>query len=63
MDKEHILRRGPVSMLFVPANRPERFDKAAASGASAVVLDLEDAMQLCLRQVSEVHCYRAEGQP
>lgn len=44
MDKEHILRRGPVSMLFVPANRPERFDKAAASGASAVVLDLEDAV-------------------
>ncbi|MBL4874381.1 MAG: hypothetical protein JKY41_13600 [Rhodobacteraceae bacterium] len=30
--------------LFVPANRPERFSKAAASGADAVILDLEDAI-------------------
>lgn len=30
--------------LFVPANRPERFAKAAASGADAVILDLEDAI-------------------
>ncbi len=30
--------------LFVPANRPERFAKAAASGACAVILDLEDAV-------------------
>lgn len=30
--------------LFVPANRPERFAKAAASGADAVILDLEDAV-------------------
>ncbi len=38
---------GPVlgrSMLFVPGNRAERFDKAAASGADAVILDLEDAV-------------------
>ncbi|MBR0706343.1 HpcH/HpaI aldolase/citrate lyase family protein [Bradyrhizobium liaoningense] len=32
------------SFLFVPANRPERFDKAAASGAHQVILDLEDAV-------------------
>ena len=32
------------SYLFVPGNRPERFDKAAASGAGAVILDLEDAV-------------------
>ncbi|NPD17715.1 CoA ester lyase [Xinfangfangia sp. D13-10-4-6] len=32
--------------LFVPANRPERFAKAAASGADAVILDLEDAVAL-----------------
>lgn len=32
--------------LFVPANRPERFSKAAASGADAVILDLEDAVAL-----------------
>jgi citrate lyase subunit beta / citryl-CoA lyase len=30
--------------LFVPGNRPERFVKALASGADAVVLDLEDAV-------------------
>lgn len=33
-----------VAPLFVPANRPERFAKAAASGAGAVILDLEDAV-------------------
>ncbi len=30
--------------LFVPADRPERFLKALASGADAVILDLEDAV-------------------
>jgi citrate lyase subunit beta / citryl-CoA lyase len=30
--------------LFVPADRPDRFSKAAASGADAVILDLEDAV-------------------
>lgn len=30
--------------LFVPGSRPERFGKALASGADAVVLDLEDAV-------------------
>lgn len=34
-----------VAPLFVPANRPERFAKAAASGADAVILDLEDAVR------------------
>lgn len=33
-----------VAPLFVSANRPERFAKAAASGADAVILDLEDAV-------------------
>ena len=32
------------SFLFVPANRPERFAKAVASGADAVILDLEDSV-------------------
>jgi citrate lyase subunit beta / citryl-CoA lyase len=32
------------SMLFVPGDRPERFDKATGSGADAVILDLEDAV-------------------
>ncbi len=33
------------SYLFVPGDRPERFDKAIASGAHGVILDLEDAVQ------------------
>ncbi|CAN5247269.1 CoA ester lyase [soil metagenome] len=32
------------SLLFVPGDRPERFDKAAASGADAIILDLEDSV-------------------
>lgn len=34
----------PRSYLFVPGDRPERFDKAWASAADAVILDLEDAV-------------------
>jgi citrate lyase subunit beta/citryl-CoA lyase len=34
----------PVSALYVPGDRPDRFDKAAASGADVVILDLEDAV-------------------
>ena len=32
------------SLLFVPGDRPERFAKADASGADAVILDLEDSV-------------------
>lgn len=32
------------SLLFVPGSRPERFDKAAASGADTIIIDLEDAV-------------------
>jgi citrate lyase subunit beta/citryl-CoA lyase len=32
------------SLLFVPGTRPDRFDKALASGADRVILDLEDAV-------------------
>lgn len=34
----------PHSYLFVPANRPERIDKALAAGADCVIIDLEDAV-------------------
>lgn len=33
-----------VAPIFVPGNRPDRFDKAAASGADAIIIDLEDAV-------------------
>ncbi len=32
------------SWLFVPGDRPDRFDKAAAAGADVVIVDLEDAV-------------------
>lgn len=32
------------SLLFVPGSRSERFDKALAAGADAVIIDLEDAV-------------------
>ena len=32
------------SFLFVPANRPERYANAPASGAGAASIDLEDAV-------------------
>ena len=38
------LLRYPVAPLFVPGNRPERFEKAATSGADAIIIDLEDAV-------------------
>lgn len=34
----------PVSWLYVPGDRPDRFAKAAASGADVVIIDLEDAV-------------------
>jgi citrate lyase subunit beta / citryl-CoA lyase len=39
-----VVVRGAVTALFVPGNRPERFAKAAASGADVVIIDLEDAV-------------------
>jgi citrate lyase beta subunit len=34
----------PVTHLFVPGIRPDRFDKALASGSDVVILDLEAAI-------------------
>ena len=36
--------RNPVTGLYVPGSRPERFAKAVATGAELVILDLEDAV-------------------
>ena len=40
------------SYLFVPANRPDRFDKACAAGADAVIVDLEDAVPASDKQAA-----------
>jgi citrate lyase beta subunit len=39
------------SLLFVPAHRPERFDKAIAAKADSVCIDMEDAVPLPDRPV------------
>jgi len=36
--------RTATTFLFVPGDRPERFDRAAGSGADVVILDLEDGV-------------------
>lgn len=36
----------PSLLLFVPGDRPDRFGKAIASGATGTILDLEDAVAL-----------------
>lgn len=38
------MKRRPISWLYVPGDRPERFGKAVASGAHVVIVDLEDAV-------------------
>jgi citrate lyase subunit beta/citryl-CoA lyase len=48
----------PATYLFVPGNRPDRFDKALASAADALILDLEDAVSpaekdLARREISQ----------
>jgi len=40
----------PRSYLFVPGTRPDRFAKACASGAHAVIIDLEDAVPAAEKQ-------------
>jgi citrate lyase subunit beta/citryl-CoA lyase len=50
---------GPVewarSFLFVPGDRPDRFATARASGADAVVLDLEDGVRPDAREAARRH--------
>jgi citrate lyase subunit beta/citryl-CoA lyase len=55
----------PLTYLFVPGNRPDRFGKALASGADAVVLDLEDAVAADAKDAAReaVHAWAAEATP
>lgn len=46
------------SFLFVPANRPERYAKALASGAGAVIIDLEDAVAPDAKEAARVQLAR-----
>jgi Citrate lyase beta subunit len=38
------------SLLFVPGDRPDRFPKALASGADAIIVDLEDSVALAAKE-------------
>lgn len=53
------------SLLFTPANRPSAFDKALASGADCVCLDLEDAVPQADKAASRsaAIAWLAEGGP
>lgn len=44
-----------VSWLFVPGTRPDRFAKAAASGAHQIIIDLEDAVAPDLKTTALRH--------
>jgi citrate lyase beta subunit len=49
-------------MLFVPGSRPDRFSKAAASGADIICLDLEDAVLPADKAVAREHVLAYLGQ-
>ena len=46
--------------LFAPATCPERIDKALASGASVVIVDLEDAVSLADKDSARATLPKAE---
>lgn len=49
------LGQAPRSLLFVPGDRPERFAKAASSGADAVIIDLEDSVPAAHKARARAH--------
>lgn len=46
-------------MLYVPASRPDRIEKAARSDADAICIDLEDAVAPDQKEASRAHVVRA----
>ena len=40
------------SLLFIPANRPDRFDKALNSGADMVCIELEDGVAYAQKEMA-----------
>lgn len=49
----------PRSLLFVPSNRPDRFEKASRSGTDAVILDLEDSVGVSQKVASRDNLQQA----
>src|SRR4030095_14421580 len=54
-----VLRRLPRSQLYVPASKPAMIQKAAASAADAVCIDLEDSVTLAEKASSRANVIRA----
>jgi len=50
--------RAPIAPLFVPGDRPERFTKAAATAADAVIIDLEDAVDPSTKEAARANLLR-----
>lgn len=50
--------RSARTFLFVPGNRPERFDKAAAAGSDMVIVDLEDSVAPSEKTAAREHTRR-----
>lgn len=48
-----------ISYLFVPASRPDRFEKALSSAADAVIIDLEDAVAASDKDAALAHLLAA----
>jgi citrate lyase subunit beta/citryl-CoA lyase len=44
-----------ITYLFVPASRPDRYDKALSAGADRVIIDLEDAVAIEDKETSLGH--------
>jgi citrate lyase subunit beta/citryl-CoA lyase len=51
----------PLTWLYVPGDRPERFDKAAASGTDVVIVDLEDAVAPAHKAAARANAVRWLG--
>jgi citrate lyase subunit beta/citryl-CoA lyase len=55
----------PVTPLFVPGDRPERFAKAAASAADSIIIDLEDAVDASSKDAARANllAHEVTGKP
>lgn len=53
----------PLSWLYVPGDRPDRFEKAAASGADVVIIDIEDAVDASRKDQARANAVAHLSQP
>jgi citrate lyase subunit beta / citryl-CoA lyase len=51
----------PLTLLYVPADRPDRVEKALSSAAHAVIVDLEDGVPPAAKDEARANVRRLEG--